>query len=202
VCVVGEAGGVTELRKRPKAVTAAAGERFVELVAEGHTFTSAAKLLGYHRTAFTHAERGLVARDESFKAALAEAVEDSTQELEREAIRRAAEGWDEPVYRANGEVGVVRKYDSTMLIFLLKARRPDVYRDNVDVRHSGSVEVKSDLADALDRLTALLANARARDAVGGGAAVVSGELERAADQGARVAVGGVAGASESGRPAG
>lgn len=140
-------------------MTAEAADRFLELVAEGHTFTSAARELGYHRTAFTSTGSGcLAARDQEFRARLQDALEDSTQLLEREAIRRAADGWDEPVFRNGEEVGVVRRYDSTMLIFLLKARRPDVYRERQQVEVTGTiggaveVTVQHDHGELLDGL--------------------------------------------------
>jgi len=70
--------------------------------------------------------------DQEFAEAWEAAIEDGTQVLENEAVRRALEGWDEDVY--DGEGAVVRRtrrYNPALLIFLLKARRPEVYRDQV-----------------------------------------------------------------------
>ena len=61
-------------------------------------------------------------RDDQFALAWADVEEASTEELERVAVRRACEGSD------------------VLLIFLLKARRPEKYRDNVHVQHSGHVD--------------------------------------------------------------
>ena len=36
----------------------------------------------------------------------------------------------------------MRKYSDVLLIFLLKAHRPRVYRDHVQVEHSGDVELR------------------------------------------------------------
>ena len=76
-------------------------------------------------------------RDEQFALAWADVLEEATEELEQVAVRRAREGSD------------------TLLIFLLKARRPDVYRDNVKVAHSVGaqhevVQMPSDRERALE----------------------------------------------------
>ena len=49
------------------------------------------------------------------------AIEDAIDRLEFEAVRRAREGSD------------------VLLIFMLKAARPNIYRDRVDVQHAGQV---------------------------------------------------------------
>lgn len=66
-----------------------------------------------------------------------DAVEHGYDILEAEARRRAFEGWDEAVFgslgtgQGSGQVGVVRKYDTTLLIFLLKGGRPEKYMDRL-----------------------------------------------------------------------
>lgn len=91
--------------------------------------------------------------DPTFAEAWEEAREESADLLEIEARRRALDGWDEPVFGSGGpgcgteQVGVVRKYDTTLLIFLLKGERPEKYRERVDQRISGSL----DLTDAISR---------------------------------------------------
>lgn len=75
--------------------------------------------------------------DPEYAAAFAESSESAIERLEREAVRRAAEGVSEPVYHRGQVVGHVQKYSDTLLIFLLKAARPDKYRDNVRMEHSG-----------------------------------------------------------------
>lgn len=61
-------------------------------------------------------------RNEDFALAWADIEERVVEGLEREAIRRATESSD------------------TLLIFLLKANRPEKYRENVKVEHSGKVQ--------------------------------------------------------------
>jgi hypothetical protein len=75
-----------------------------------------------------------------FEVAKLEAIEN----METEARRRAVEGFEEPVFGSGGkevgtvQVGTIRKFSDTLLIFLLKAADPDKYRDRLDHRHSGS----------------------------------------------------------------
>jgi hypothetical protein len=51
--------------------------------------------------------------------------------LEAEAIRRAMHGYEVPVFQGGKQVGVVTRYSDTLLIFLLKAARPEKYRGGV-----------------------------------------------------------------------
>ena len=78
--------------------------------------------------------------DSNFAAAWDEAVEAGTEDLESEARRRALIGVEEPVYYQGDICGTVRKYSDTLLIFLLKGRRPDKYRENVKQEIVGTVE--------------------------------------------------------------
>ena len=63
--------------------------------------------------------------------------------LEGEA-RRHATGIKRDVWYAGEVVGEESVYSDTLLIFLLKAHRPHLYRDNVKVEHSGGMEVTGD----------------------------------------------------------
>lgn len=77
--------------------------------------------------------------DQVFAAAWDDALDQASDLLEKEARRRAHDGWDEPVFGSmgtglgSGEVGTVRKYSDTLLIFLLKGARPEKYRDRHEV---------------------------------------------------------------------
>ncbi len=79
------------------------------------------------------------AADIAFAVAWKEAVEFSTELMEAEARRRAVEGTLRPVYQGKKLVGKVREYSDTMMIFLLKAHKPEKYRDRHQVEHTGSV---------------------------------------------------------------
>jgi hypothetical protein len=85
---------------------------------------------------FVYAERK---RDDDFAAQWDAALDMASDALELEARRRAHDGWDEPVFgslgnnRGTGEVGAVRKYSDTLLIFLLKGAKPEKYRERHEV---------------------------------------------------------------------
>ena len=115
------------------------------------------------RTAITTWCRGFP----GFAARLELANEESADRLELEARRRAVEGVDEPVFYQGVEVGTVRKYSDALLQFLLKARRPDVFRERVE--HSGAVlvgvvEIPSDRERA-ETVLSILEETGALDAV-------------------------------------
>lgn len=76
-------------------------------------------------------------KDADFEARFQLAVDEATERLELEARRRAFEGTDKPVYQGGQLVGYVREYSDTLLIFTLKALKPDKYRDNAKVEHTG-----------------------------------------------------------------
>ncbi|MFK7601876.1 hypothetical protein ACI3L1_06655 [Deinococcus sp. SM5_A1] len=79
--------------------------------------------------------------DAAFAEAWGEAESIYVEILEAEADRRAKTGTLKPVFYQGQEVGKVREYSDTLLMFRLKALRPDKYRDNSSVKHSGAVEV-------------------------------------------------------------
>jgi hypothetical protein len=100
--------------------------------------------------------------DKDFAERWDETVEAGTDELEEEARRRAFAGVDEPVFYQGDECGTVRKYSDTLLIFLLKGRKPDKYRERV------TIDVKQ-LDSDIERELALIA--------AGGKANPAGEAE-------------------------
>lgn len=93
-------------------------------------------------------------KDEEFAAAWDAIEAEITEVMEREAFRRAVEGVTEPVVSAGKHVADVQKYSDTLLIFMLKARKPEVYRENVKVEHSGKIDSKTTVeipGDAVDK---------------------------------------------------
>jgi hypothetical protein len=68
-------------------------------------------------------------KDEAYLAAWEAARSIAGDVLEAEAVRRAHEGVDRPVYQQGRLVGYERVYSDTLLIFLLKGMRPEVYRE-------------------------------------------------------------------------
>ena len=108
-------------------------ERFLRSLARHGVVGRAAKTAGIGRTtAYEWRDE-----DEAFSRAWDAAVEDGTDKLEREAVRRAAEGTLKPVFQGGEQVGEIREFSDTLLIFLLKARRPKVYVDRLRAEVSG-----------------------------------------------------------------
>lgn len=86
--------------------------------------------------------------DEAFALEWADVEEVTTERMEREAYRRAVEGVRRDVLYQGTKVGEEQHYSDTLMIFMLKARRPDKYRENVKMELSGSVS--HDLASLSD----------------------------------------------------
>jgi hypothetical protein len=115
---------------------------FLEAFAEFGIVTAACGAAGVSRsTAYKRRDD-----DEAFALAWTGVETATTERMEAEARRRAVEGWVEreefeSVY--NEETGelerhpsvIVRKYSDTLLMFMLKARKPDTYRERVE--HTG-----------------------------------------------------------------
>lgn len=80
---------------------------------------------------------GWRAADADFAAAWQEALDEYADRLEKEADRRAVEGWLEPVFYEGEECGHKRKFSDTLLIFRLKALRPEKYRERVETEVKG-----------------------------------------------------------------
>src|SRR5262245_14799001 len=101
--------------------------------------TAVAEETGISR--YTHKE--WLKKSETYRQAFQEADDAATEVLEKEAIRRAVEGNEEPVYYNGQKVGTVRKYSDVLLIFLLKSKRPEVYRERYDARLTANLNVQS-----------------------------------------------------------
>ncbi len=102
-------------------------EKFLAALARGCSVSQAARLAGISRQ---HAYR-CRSRSQTFAQQWEDAIEQGTDALEDEAVRRALAGSD------------------TLLMFLLKARRPEKYRDNVRVEHDASREMLEALQHAI-----------------------------------------------------
>ena len=104
---------------------------FCEALATGVTVETAAKSVGMSRSgAYKQRES-----DPTFAEAWQAAYDASTELLEQECFQRAV-GREEPVLGKDGEVHYVKKHSDLLLIFLLKARKPRVCRETVDLNIS------------------------------------------------------------------
>lgn len=122
---------------------------FLRIVRETGLETHAAEKLGFTRRAV----KLTAEKDEEFAAELEEAMDLATTDMEIEARRRAVEGWDEPVFGSmgtgvgGGQIGVRRQFSDTLLIFLLKARRPETYRERYEMKHDGRIQTLVDVVE-------------------------------------------------------
>ena len=99
--------------------------KFIASLAEHGVVQQACEESGVGRSsAYKHRQE-----DSDFAEAWDEAVEASTDLMIAEARRRAVQGVDEPVFYGGSRVGTIRKYSDSLLMFLIKARRPE-YRDS------------------------------------------------------------------------
>lgn len=116
-----------------KEVNELAKAQFVAALAAGATVLLAAQEARINKTtAYRWRES-----DAEFAAAWDEALEEGTDWLEQEAIRRGRDGVRKPIYQSGKLVGHVQEYSDTLLIFMLKARRPEVYRERASLEHTG-----------------------------------------------------------------
>lgn len=78
-------------------------------------------------------QKAQAGRDERFK-------QQTIETLEQTAISRAVEGWDEPVFYEGKLCGTKRKYSDSLLMFMLKGLKPDVYKEgaNINVNNTNS----------------------------------------------------------------
>lgn len=103
---------------------------FLAAYARTGNIAAAARAAKCHRSA--HYEW---LNDPAYAEAFLAAQEEAVEALELEARRRAEKGVVKPVYYQGEVCGTVREYSDTLLIFLLKAARPEKYRDNARIEH-------------------------------------------------------------------
>ena len=71
--------------------------------------------------------------DEDFAARWAVAVEEGTDRLEDEAMRRAADGIERPMIQGGEVVAVVKEYSDSLMALMLKGRRRSKWGDRVGI---------------------------------------------------------------------
>lgn len=90
-------------------------------------------------------------QDDSFAAGFRQAEIEATEYLESVARKRATEGVEKvtPIYHNGKLIDTIieTKHSDTLLIFLLKARAPEKYRENVNINHGGRIEHAVTIAD-------------------------------------------------------
>lgn len=114
-------------------------DRFFGKLAERGNVSEACLASGVSRTQLYAWKRGEVPEGTdhaAWKARYDEALEVSMDRLESEAFRRAHDGVDEPIIGRVGKdqdgiITTVKKYSDGLLTLLLKAHRPEKFKDRV-----------------------------------------------------------------------
>jgi hypothetical protein len=103
-------------------------DAFFSALSVGKPPGASALAIGYTLSAVTELRKS----DADFAKRWKEADDLAVERMEAEADRRAVEGNDKPIYYQGEKCGEVREYSDTLLIFRLKARRPEVYRERFE----------------------------------------------------------------------
>jgi hypothetical protein len=122
----------------PEKFTADKRAKFLAHLAQYGFVTRAAKAAGIHRDT----ARDTYDNDPAFHKAWDSALSEYTERLEQEADRRAYKGTLRPVFHKGEKCGVIREFSDTLLIFRLKALRPEVYKDRSESTVNGNVTVE------------------------------------------------------------
>lgn len=123
---------------------------FLDALRQGSTVTRAAAASGFLRqTAYKYR-----LADAELAAAWDEAVEEGTDRIEDEVLRRAVDGVEEPVFQkgarvldADGTPATIRRYSDTLALATLKARRPERWKDRNETELKGRLTLEQ-LVDA------------------------------------------------------
>lgn len=120
-----------------------ARDAFLADLTQRGNVSAAAAAAGLSRDTF-YVWRG---KDSDFAAAWDQALETAIDAMELEARRRAVEGVEKPIIGRVGKdedgiITYVREYSDSLMTLLLKAHRPDKYRERTDVQHTGKLEIE------------------------------------------------------------
>lgn len=138
--------------------------RFLEELAQSGNVTLAAQAAGSNRNTFYEHRKA----DDAFAADWDEALEIATDALEAEARRRALHGVEEPLVSKgrilrddDGNPVVIRRYSDSLMQMLLRAHRPEKYRERTETKHvgpdGGAVQVEAVRERILGRVLRLAA---------------------------------------------
>lgn len=121
-------------------------QRFLDGLRECANVRMACELAGIERTTAYKARK----RDADFAAAWEQVIQDAIDSLEQEAWRRARQGVTrvEPIMYQGVQVAekIITEYSDNLITFLLKANRPDKYREQVKVIAATDVDKTIDEA--------------------------------------------------------
>lgn len=127
-----------------KELTADEKAKFIKKLKSTHGNVSrACRAVGISRTAAYDHKKA----DENFARLWDETIEAVSDEMEREAYRRAVQGTIKPVYYKGEKVGEIREFSDSLLQFMLKGNRPEKFRERFDIDQN----IKGHLDISIDR---------------------------------------------------
>lgn len=129
--------------RRSEAQWAEAWERFF---ANLQTTCKVAKSCEFAGVSYMEMSRRRKA-DPEFEKRFQESYDAGAQALEDEAIRRAFEGVEKPVFFQGVQCGSVQEYSDQLMIFLLKGARPEKFKDRTQ---NENTNFNFNLANRLD----------------------------------------------------
>jgi len=125
---------------------------FIEALAVSGNVRVAAQHAGITRSRAYQVRRGDSKAAAKFRADWDEALDNAADLLEQEARRRAVTGTDKPIYYKGALVDTVKEYSDQLLTLLLKAHRPERFRERFE--HTGRIDVRTLVDIARERSAA------------------------------------------------
>lgn len=145
-----------------------AREKFLTVLRETCNVSEAARATGVSR----RSAYDWRAADPSLALAWDEAEQEAADKLEREAWRRGVEGTDKPVTFQGVITATYKEYSDRMLELLLKAHRPEKFKERVANEHTGAdggpIQTE-DVSAARDIIAGRISGIASRGAANGGA---------------------------------
>jgi hypothetical protein len=107
-------------------------ERFLRFLAQTGSPTVAVRLTGIDRSTMTKYR----ARNAQFRRDYKRAKRDAVDAMEHEARKRAVKGTLVPIYQNGRRVGYKIERSDALLMFMLRAERPEKFKDRSTVEHA------------------------------------------------------------------
>ncbi len=108
-------------------------DKFIKTLGQVGNVSLACHAVGISRTTAYKTRKRYSSFSDDWDNAIAEAADI----LEGEARRRAVDGVEKPIYYKGEMIDTVREYSDGLLTLLLKAHKPERFRERKAIEHSG-----------------------------------------------------------------
>ena len=117
-----------------------------KLKATNGNVSKACRAAGVGRsTAYDHKKA-----DPDFSRLWDDTIDEIVDSMEEEVFRRAVKGTLKPVFYKGEKVGQIREFSDTLLIFHLKALRPEKFRERFDIAQNIKGELDISISNQID----------------------------------------------------